>query len=98
MKVGNQSIDVNETTARRALFDSGTSALVLTDPAYKILVKSLLDNDCYANCNTSISRICCKCSKKLYETLPNITININGFDIKMNPEYYLAPDPTNKVP
>lgn len=96
MEVGNTRIDVSsDPNAGKAVFDTGTSAMILADAVYQAVIDELLANGCYSGCLSSPSKICCPCSAM--HKFPNITAFTRGVKIVMTPDFYLFPDPTDKV-
>ena len=96
MEVGNKTIDISsDPNGGKAVFDTGTSAMILADAAYQTVIDSLLANGCYEGCLSSPTFVCCPCSAM--HKFPNITAYTRGIKIVMTPDFYLAPDPINKV-
>lgn len=98
MEVDGEPIDISsDPNAGKAVFDTGTTANILADPVYERVLETLFANGCYSNCINSPTRICCPCTQQFMNKLPNITAYTRGLKIVMTPDFYMFPDPRNKV-
>lgn len=100
MKVSAVEIDLStEPQAQKALFDTGTSIMIIANAAYTALTNILQDLGCTSPLVNNVfpGAYVCQCTPEKMSLYPNITFYMRGVETVLSPTSYLFPGGIDNV-